>query len=88
MTLSEVTTADLANELGRRAAVGAFIVLVGSPDAAELVRDIPNELNPVLVLHRIDRADQGRFHDLLRAVATVFNFEQAHYLHMHGTPPQ
>lgn len=80
------TLDEIAAELGRRATVGTFIVVVGSAEAAAL--GAPAHLTPMMALHRYDRTDRAKAETYLRCVAAALRVETQAFMQNFGEPPE
>ncbi len=80
------TLEDIAAELGRRATVGTFIVVVGSAEAAAL--GAPKHLTPMMAMHRYERLDREKAETYLRCVKAALGVEVAAFLLAYGEPPE
>lgn len=80
------TLEEIAAELGKRATVGTFIVVVGSAEAAAL--GAPAHLTPMMALHRYDRTDREAAETYLRCVKAAMRVEIEAFIMNYGEPPQ
>jgi len=80
------TLEEIGDELGRRATVGTFIVVVGSAEAAAL--GAPANLTPIMALHRIDRSDREKAETYIRCVHAAMLAEVQAFVNEHGTMPE
>lgn len=55
--LAEVSTADLFEELNRRADLGAFLILVGNAEAAALFGRLDPDFTPCFIGQRLRNPD-------------------------------
>ena len=80
------TLQEIGDELGRRATVGTFIVVVGSAEAAAL--GAPANLTPMMALHRYDRTDREKAETYLRCVKAAMRVEVEAFIMNWGEPPE
>lgn len=80
------TLEDIAAELGKRATVGTFIVVVGSAEAA--AAGAPANLTPAMALHRYDRDDREKSETYLRLVKVALGIEVQEFIRRYCEPPK
>lgn len=80
------TLQEIGDELGRRATVGTFIVVVGSAEAA--AAGAPAHLTPMMALHRYDRTDREAAETYLRCVKAAFGIEIDAFTRRFGDIPK
>lgn len=80
------TLQEIGDELGRRATVGTFIVVVGSAESA--AAGAPAHLTPMMALHRYDRTDRETAETYLRCVKAALRVEVEAFIMNYGEPPQ
>ena len=80
------TLQEIAAELGKRATVGTFIVVVGSAEAA--AAGAPAHLTPMMALHRYDRTDREVAETYLRCVKSAMRVEVEAFIMNYGEPPK
>lgn len=79
------TLQEIGDELGRRATVGTFVIIAGSPEAS--AHGCPSHLTPIMSLSRIDRQDRERFESYLKCVLVAFEFEIKAFRSIYGECP-
>lgn len=80
------TLEEIGNELGKRATVGTFIVVVGSAEAA--AAGAPAHLTPMMALHRYDRTNREKAETYLRCVKAAMRIEVEAFVMNYGEPPE
>ncbi len=80
------TLQDIGDELGRRATVGTFIVVVGSAEAA--ARGAPAHHTPVMALHQYDRTNRETAETYLRCVKAALRVEIEAFFMNFGKLPE
>lgn len=80
------TLEEIGDELGKRATVGTFIVVVGSAEAA--AAGAPAHLTPMMALHRYDRTDREKAETYLRCVKSALAVEAQRFIDTHGAIPK
>ena len=80
------TLQEIGDELGKRATVGTFIVVVGSAEAAEA--GAPDHLTPMMALHRYDRTDREKAETYLRCVKAAMRVEVEAFIMNWGEAPE
>lgn len=80
------TLAEIGDELGKRATVGTFIVVVGSAEAS--AAGAPAHLTPMMAMHRYDRTDREKAETYLRCVKAALRVEVEAFIMNYGEAPK